>query len=219
MVLGKNNLSVVAFLVIASVGLGFAIGFSVKGKSSKSTDSLGNDNNFAPAGEGAENLDALSLAELSERLSNIMLPDEEYEKLRDAIHKTAMGLFASQANGLAENASAQADAELRKSVDEKYSREYFTKMNSSSMQELSEANLRVILGFYGTDAGKKFLTLSPKIIESTMRTVQSDLSSWLPNAVAGVVNKIKNPGAPAEAPLNGKNDAEANPDDLGEAKN
>lgn len=181
----KKTVTVVSIAVVFAIGLGIAIGMNLKKGSSEAG---------APVADA--NLSGLSIDELAGKLSNFMLPEDEFSKLGSAIFQTAMGLFMQQAQqaGVEVNEAAQQD--LKKSIDDKYSRKYFADMNANSMKELSKEDLIAINSFYNTDAGQKFLKLSPKIIQSTMQAVQADLTQWLPKTVDELVAKYKG-GAPA----------------------
>lgn len=188
----KKTVTVVSVAIIFAMGLGIAIGTRIKGKGNI------NDNNNAVPVSGADgNLNELSLEELSAKLSNFMLPEEEFSKLGGAIFQTAMGLFMAQAQQAGIEVTDVAQQELKKSIDEKYSRKYFADMNASSMKELTKEELAAIIAFYNTEAGVKFLKLSPKIIQSTMSAVQADLSQWLPKTVDALVLKFKT-GSPTD---------------------
>lgn len=187
MSVGKT-VGVVSLAAAVSLGIGFAVGSSMnKGISGK----LDGNNNSAPIISGLKDK---NLDELGVQLSDIMLPKDEYDKLGGAILQSAMGLFMAQAQGAGISVDEKATEELKKKIDDKYTRKYFTDINAVSMKELSKEDLISILSFYATDAGQKFLKLSPEIIQKTMNTVQTDLSQWLPVAVNEVVAKLKNGG-------------------------
>lgn len=190
-----KTVGVVSLAAAVSLGIGFAIGSSMnKGMSG----SLDGNNNSAPIVSGLKDK---NVEELGGQLSDIMLPQEEYDKLNGAILQSAMGLFMAQAQGAGITVDEKASDELKKRVDGKYSRKYFTDINTGSMKELSRDDLIAILSFYATSAGQKFLKLSPEIIQKTMSTVQADLSQWLPTAVTEVVTQLKTGGkAPEGAP-------------------
>lgn len=173
----KKTIGVVSLTAIVSLGLGGLIGANLK-----------NSQAFTLTNTAWSNK---SLDELSASLSDVMLPEDEYNKLGDAIFQSAMGLFMAQAQSAGIAVNETAEGELKKSIDAKYSRKFFTDMNASSMKELSHEDLVAILGFYHTESGQKFLKLSPKIIENTMTSIQADLSKWLPTAVDTVVAKLK----------------------------
>ncbi len=208
----KKTVTVVSIAVVFALGLGIAIGTAIKGKTN-----VGDNNVANPANDKA--LNDLPVEELGAKLSNVMLPEEEFGKLSTAIYQTAMGLFMAQAQQAGINVSDAAQQELKKSIDDKYSRKYFEDMNANSMKELSKPELISIIGFYNTEAGIKFLKLSPKIIQSTMSAVQADLTQWLPKTVDALVAKLKG-GSPAEekgeadkGELNAPKDAEPKKDD------
>lgn len=142
-------------------------------------------------------LENKSQEELTMSLSKIMLPDDEYNKLSDAIYQTALSLLMAQSQAAGIEVTEATQQELKDSIAKKYSRQYFADINANSMKDLSKSDLVNILSFYNTEPGQKFLTLSPKIIEGTMSAVQSDLSQWLPSTVDAMVNKLKGTPAPA----------------------
>src|SRR6185437_2033074 len=111
--------------------------------------------------------------------SEIMLPEDEFSKLGDAIYQTAMGLLTSQAQSSGIQITEAVEQELKSSIQKKYSRQFFASMNANAMKDLSKEELVSILAFYNTPTGGKFLRLSPKIIEGTMASTQSDLQQWL----------------------------------------
>lgn len=129
--------------------------------------------------------------ELTASLSEIMLPEEEFSKLGDAIYQTAMGLLMAQAQNSGLEVTQATEQELKNSIEQKYNRQFFASQNASAMKDLSKDELVAILSFYNTPAGAKFLKLSPKIIESTMTTTQNDLQQWLPTTVENLVSKLK----------------------------
>ncbi len=194
---GSKTIGVVSLAAIVSLGVGFAIGSSVSKGSSSALDS---NNNTAPL---IKSLSEKKLEDLGVQLSDIMLPKEEYDKLGGAILQSAMGLFMAQAQGAGITVDEKAGNELKTRIDAKYTRKYFTDMNAVSMKELTKEDLVAILAFYGTSSGGKFLKLSPKIIEATMTSVQTDLSQWLPATVTEVIAKLKGGSAPAAAPVDG----------------
>lgn len=193
----KKTLTVVSISAIFALGLGIAIGTSIKG-----SKSIGDGNNNS-AENNDPNLADKSPEELKAKLSELMLPEDEYVKLDSAITQTGVGLFMAQAQGAGVTVTEEAQQELKKTLSEKYSRKYFSDMNVSSM-DFTKEELGTILGFYNTTAGKKFLEQSPKIIQTTMQNVQNDLKENLPKTVDALVAKLKG-GAPAnEAPRDDK---------------
>lgn len=190
----KKTITVVAIAVIFALGVGIAIGSSIKNKDGQIANSFNDNNNSAPVTPGANGDN--SVEELSAKLSDVMMPEEEFSKLESAIFQTAMGLFMGQAQQAGINVTDEAQQELKKSINEKYSRKYFSDMNADSMKELNKDELISIISFYNTEAGQKFLKLSPKIIQKTMSSVQADLSAWLPKTVEALVAKLKGGNAP-----------------------
>ena len=199
--ISKKTVTVVSIAIVFAMGLGIAIGTTIKNKGIGISGK-------APGTDLA--LDTLSPEELRGKLSDVMLPEEEFTKLSGAIFQTAMGLFMAQAQQAGIEVNETAQQELKKSIEDKYSRKYFADMNANSMSELTKPDLVGIISFYNTEAGQKFLKLSPKIIQSTMQTVQADLTQWLPKTVDALVTKFKNP---TEEKVNGgdKQDLKANP--------
>jgi hypothetical protein len=199
----KKTVTAVSIASILALGVGFAVGSYVKGKSCGAKDPVSAEN---------ANLENESLEALSAKLSRIMLPEEEFSKFNTAIYQTAMGLFMTQAQQAGVQVSESAQQELKKAVDEKYSRDYFAGLNAKSMQALTKEHIAAIIRFYGTEAGKIFLTASPTIIQETMTTVQTDLTQWLPKTVEALVMKLKG-GAPQDDKKGepGKGEEEANP--------
>lgn len=180
MTCSKKTTVVVSLSVICALAVGIFIGTKLnKGPS------------IADASGKHEDWSALSVDELGAKLSEVMLPEDEFVKLEGAIFQTAMGLMMAQAQGAGITVTDDIQKELKDSINEKYSRKYFADMNASSMKELSKDDLILILGFYHTTAGQKFLELSPKIIQTTMAAVQADLSAWLPKTVDALVTKLK----------------------------
>jgi hypothetical protein len=196
-------------IIILSVVLAGALGYYVGSRNQNKTPPLGHlsDEKALPvateASPTAADLENKSQEELTMSLSKIMLPDDEYNKLSDAIYQTALNLLMAQSQAAGLEVSEATQQELKDSINKKYSRQYFADINSNSMKDLSKADLVSILSFYNTEPGQKFLTLSPKIIEGTMASVQNDLSQWLPSTVEAMVNKLKSSKAPvkkSEAP-------------------
>lgn len=178
---------VVTIAAVIALGVGIAIGMTLK----KSPTVAG--------GADTQNYSDKSVEELSAKLSELMLPEEEFVKLEEAIYQTGMGLFMAQAQSAGVTVPESAQQELKKSINEKYSRKYFADINAESMKDLGQPELVLILNFYSTEAGRKFLALSPKIIQQTMKVVQQDLSAWLPKTVDAMVAKLKGgEAAPAE---------------------
>jgi len=136
-----------------------------------------------------------SVDELAASLSKVMMPDEEYNKLQDAIYQTSLNLLMAQAQSANLQVSESTQQELKDTISKKYSRQYFADMNANSIKEVPKERLVAILSFYDTPAGQDFLRLSPKIIENTMATVQADISQWLPTTIESIINKLK-AGAP-----------------------
>lgn len=178
--------------LIVAVVVSVAVGFGIATFMNSQKIALDKNNNSGPV---FQSYSAMDMEQLTTELSNIMLPEDEYNKLGSAILQSAMGLFMAQAQGAGISIDDKAQDELKSRIDNKYSRRYFTEMNANSMKELSKEDLIGILSFYSTEAGQKFLVLSPKIIESTMMAVQNDLSQWLPVTVNEVVAKIKEGGS------------------------
>lgn len=194
MTCSKKTTAMVSVSVVLALLVGVFIGTKLNCKSGT-----------AAAGSAKhEDWSKLSVEELGSKLSEVMLPEEEFVKLEAAIFQTAMGLMMAQAQGAGINVSDEAQKELKDSINEKYSRKYFADMNASSMKELSKEDLMLILDFYHTTAGQKFLELSPKIIQTTMSAVQADLSAWLPKTVDALVAKLKSgKGAEEQKPESG----------------
>lgn len=199
--MNSKTVTVVSISAIIALGIGIAIGTSLNQKGILGGTAGDGNNNFAP--EGLGNIAELPVEELGSKLSNIMLPEEEFTRLEAAILQTGMGLFMAQAQQAGVTVTDEAQADLKKSISEKYSRKYFSDMNAGSMQELSKPDLISIISFYNTEAGQKFLKLSPKIIQTTMTAVQSDLSAWLPKTIEALVVKLKG-GAPSDKPEENK---------------
>lgn len=183
----NKNFGTIAISAVIALGIGVAIGNSMGGKGLFSAGDK-NNNNAIPV---LDDLPGKSLEELSQKLSEVMLPEEEFNKLETAILNAATGLFMAQSQAAGVTVTDEHKQELKKSINEKYNRDYFAKMNATSMTELSKEDLIGIISFYHTEAGKKFLQLSPKIIQSTMSNVQTDLSAWLPKTVEALVAKVK----------------------------
>jgi hypothetical protein len=188
MIGSKKTITTVSITLIFALGLGVVIGLSIK-SGFQFSRSANQHNNAVPL----ENInwEDKSAEELSTKLSEMMLPEDEFLKLEAAIFQTAMGLFMAQSQAAGINVTDTSQQELKKSIDDKYSRKYFSDMNASSMKELSKPELVSVLMFYNTEAGQKFLKLSPKVIQTTMKLVQEDLSSWLPKTVDALVTKLK----------------------------
>lgn len=203
-VMNNKNIGITVLSVILAGALGFYVGSRPKEKSPPLLDlaheKTPEPDNLAGANAplGAGDFANKTPEELTMSLSKIMLPDEEYTKLGDAIYQTALSLLLSQAQASGVEVSELVQQELKDTIAKKYSRQYFADINASSMKELSKEDLVAILSFYNTNAGQKFLTLSPKIIENTMASVQTDLSQWLPSTVDAILAKIKTqaPSAP-----------------------
>jgi hypothetical protein len=191
MAVSTKDISIALVCAIIAGGAGFFIGSQNKKVKEPLSDLAELPRENAPSALEHDEWEKKTLEELSSSLSTIMLPDEEYSKLGDAIYQTALNLLMAQAQAADLEVSVAAEEELKDSINKKYSRQYFADMNALSMKELSKSDLVAILSFYNTEAGKKFLTLSPKIIESTMTSVQTDLSQWLPTTVDNVLNKLK----------------------------
>ncbi|MCA9508039.1 MAG: DUF2059 domain-containing protein, partial [Myxococcales bacterium] len=144
---------IISLAALVSLGIGFAIGSSMckRGTNAPNMSDLENKN----------------VDELNVMLSDVMLPQDEFDKLSSAILQSAMGLFMAQAQGAGINVGDTATNELKNKIEAKYSRKYFSDINAESMKDLSKEELVAILSFYGTDAGQKFLKLSPEIIQKT----------------------------------------------------
>lgn len=205
MSVSKQTISVATISVILAGGLGFAIGSSMKSKGSPPLDIENEHPNGGLAADqqqqqqqqppaqqqGPTAWDGKSVDELTTSLSEIMLPEEEYNKLGDAIYQTAMGLLMAQAQNSGIEVTQATEQELKNSIEKKYSRQFFASQNAGAMKELSKDELVSILSFYNTPAGAKFLKLSPKIIEGTMSSTQTDLQQWLPSTVEALVSKLR----------------------------
>lgn len=195
----KKATCVAVISVVIALALGIFIGTKINCKSSTAAGALS---------DKSEDWSKLSVDELGSKLSEVMLPEEEFVKLEGAIFQTAMGLMMAQAQGAGITVTDEAQKELKDSINQKYSRKYFADMNASSMKELSKEDLMLILSFYHTSAGQKFLELSPKIIQTTMTAVQADLSAWLPKTVDALVAKLKTGNAPAAGEKDDAKDVE-----------
>ncbi len=169
---------------IIAAGIGYAVGVSIKGSGSPSA-------NTETAGQEAVVDTGETVEQLSEKLSAVMMPQEEYEKLTAAIYQTGLTLLTSRAQSSGLEVDPSIGEDLKKIVSEKYTRDYFTKMNASAMTGLEKTDLFQIIKFYETDAGKKFLSLSPKIIANTMTTVRDDMAAWIPQTVETLMEKVK----------------------------
>jgi hypothetical protein len=200
----KKTLIVVSISVVFALGLGIAIGSTLKKRAQ-----VGDKNITA-----MEDMSDKSIEELGERLSEFMLPENEFTKLQAAILQAGLGLFMSQAQTAGIQLNEDMQKELKDEIDKKYDRKFFASLNAGSMKELSKDELISIIAFYHTEAGKKFLEMSPKIIQNTMTQVQTDLSAWLPKTVETLVAKLKDGGGKGdkkeEAPA--IPDIKANPD-------
>jgi len=207
--MATKNLGIIILSVVLAGALGFYVGSRQKAKAPPLSDLT--DEKVPPTGTEAAapiageavvskaELESKTQEELTMSLSKIMLPDDEYNKLSDAIYQTALSLLMAQSQAAGIEVSEATQQELKDSIAKKYSRQYFADINANSMKDLTKADLVNILSFYNTEPGQKFLTLSPKIIESTMTSVQSDLSQWLPATVDAMVTKLKGgSGAPAK---------------------
>lgn len=203
MSVSKKDISVATISVILAGGLGFAIGFSMKNKNGPPLD-IENEHpqgglaveqhqqqQQPSQGAGPSAFDNKSIDELTASLSEVMLPEEEYSKLGDAIYQTAMGLLMAQAQNSGIEVTQATEQELKSSIEKKYSRQFFASQNAEAMKELSKEELVAILSFYNTPTGSKFLKLSPKIIEGTMTSTQTDLQQWLPSTVEALVSKLR----------------------------
>lgn len=187
----KKMITAISITLVASLGVGIAIGSLLNGKGTPFTSGGDHNNNAVPVPLKDINWNEKSPEDLTVSLSEVMLPEDEFLKLEAAILQTAMGLLMAQAQGAGITVGDDAQQELKKSIDEKYSRKYFSDMNANSMKELTKPELITVLSFYNTEAGQKFLKLSPKIIQTTMTAVQADLSAWLPKTVDAMVAKLK----------------------------
>jgi hypothetical protein len=211
--MASKNLGISILCVILAGALGYYVG-SRSANKTPPLSQLGDEKALPPGSEPTPgaipaagmpteavvskgDLENKSQEELTMSLSKIMLPDEEYNKLSDAIYQTALSLLMAQAQAAGIEVTEAAQQELKDNIAQKYSRQYFADINANSMKDLSKADLVNILAFYNTEAGRKFLTQSPKIIEGTMAAVQNDLSQWLPTTVETMVNKLKGTNAPA----------------------
>lgn len=189
--------------IILGVALGVAVGFFVWGTKCGSKGAAGQ----ADGGTLPANVDSMNETELAGSLSSVMLPDDEYNRLLDAIFQTAMGLIMAEIQDSGIEVNKTVEDELKGNINQHFSREYFTKLNTESMKELPKADMISVLRFYHSEAGKKFLVLSPKIIKTTMDKVQEELGAWLPSTRDGVVSKLK--GGKATAPAQGNKDQPA----------
>jgi hypothetical protein len=189
----KKTIAVVSITTIFAFGLGIAVGNIINAENGFEILGIGNILGAKNNSLVSQNLNLQdnTVEELGVKLSEVMLPEDEFLKLESAIFQTAMGLFMAQAHSAGITVTENAQNELKKNIDEKYSRKYFSDMNSDSMKEMSKQDLISILSFYDTESGQKFLELSPKIIQSTMSAVQADLSQWLPKTVDELVAKLK----------------------------
>jgi hypothetical protein len=189
----KKTLTVVSISVIFALGIGVAIGSTLNKKGGWS--GAGDKNN---TNSMAEDLSDKSVEELGEKLSEFMLPENEFSKLQAAIMQAGLGLFMSQAQTAGISINEDMQKELKEAIDKKYDRKYFSGLNAESMKEINKDELISIIGFYHTEAGKKFLEMSPKIIQETMTKVQTNLSEWLPKTVEAMVTKFKDGGDKGE---------------------
>lgn len=186
----NKNFTTIAISAVVALGIGVAIGSSLGGKG---LFSAGDKNNNATP-ELAD-LPSKSVEELSAKLSEVMLPENEFSKLESAISQAGVGLLMAQSQAAGLTASEDMQNELKKNLAEKYNRKYFSDLNSESMKDLTKEELIAIINFYHTEAGKKFLEKSPQIIQATMAKVQADIGSNLPTMVTSLVEKHKNGGA------------------------
>ncbi|HXW53916.1 MAG TPA: DUF2059 domain-containing protein [Myxococcota bacterium] len=187
----KKLITVVCITLVASLAIGIAIGTSLKNKGMPFSGNSDDNNNAVPVPIKDVNWNDKSQEELGSSLSEVMLPEDEFTNLQKAIFQTAMGLFTAQAQSAGINVSDESQQELKKTIEDRYSRKYFSDLNADSMKDLSKPELITILSFYNTEAGVKFLKLSPKMVNATMHTLQQDLSSWVPTAVDAQMAKLK----------------------------
>ncbi len=185
--------------LLLSIALALVIGYFVGSYCSKcdvnkvaSTEAIGA-NSVVPS-----NFASKSQEDLTSDLSAVMLPQDEYLKLMDAIEQTALGLLNAQAQGQNFKVTPEVEDKLKGGIKEKYSRKYFTSINAETMKDLTKPELVDILNFYASASGMKIRELTPKIIQETMQVVQKDLSVWLPSTVTQL---IKNPNAPLNQPV------------------
>ena len=181
----KTNMTVVVISAVCALGIGVAIGSSLGGKG------FFGDKSKPVAGVVDKDLPNKTDEELRHKLSEFMLPENEFGKLETAILQAGMGLFMAQAQQAGIAIDDAGREKLKTKLGEKYSRDYFAKLNADSMKEMNKDDLLSVIGFYSTDSGKKFLEMSPKIIQTTMTTVQQDLGVYLPKAVEELVVELK----------------------------
>lgn len=195
--------------IILGAALGVAVGFFVWGtKCGKGAAG------HADGGTLPTNVESMNEAELAGSLSTVMLPEDEYNRLLDAIFQTVMGLVMADVQDSGIEVTKTVEDELKGDINKHFSRDYFTKLNTESMKELPKEDIVAVLRFYHSEAGKKFLVLSPKIIQTTMGEVQKELGEWIPSIKDSVVVKLKGgkgkdsgpgvePGKAPEAPAKG----------------
>ena len=133
------------------------------------------------------NFSSKSEEELKNDLSLVMLPQDEFSKLLNAIEQTGLGLLNAQAQSKNVTITPEIEKNLTDTIKEKYTRKYFSDINLASMKELNKEELTEILNFYASNAGTKIRDLTPKIIQSTMQVVQKDLSEWMPSTIEQII--------------------------------
>lgn len=176
----KSSISMIV-VAAAALGIGYFAGsyFSnCKTKSSETASSANQVNgNFAAKSEN----------DLKNDLSLVMLPQDEFSKLINAIEQTGIGLLNAQAQGKNLTITPEIEKNLTDAIKEKYTRKYFSDINTTSMKGLTKEELIDILNFYASNAGTKIRDLTPKIIQETMQVVQKDLSEWMPSTIEQII--------------------------------
>lgn len=175
----KSNLSII-IIAAASLGIGYFAGSYFSNCKTKNADTASTkvtNNNFSSKSE----------EELKNDLSLVMLPQDEFSKLLNAIEQTGLGLLNAQAQSKNVTITPEIEKNLTDTIKEKYTRKYFSDINLTSMKELNKEELTEILNFYASNAGTKIRDLTPKIIQSTMQVVQKDLSEWMPSTIEQII--------------------------------
>lgn len=109
----KKTVTVFSITFIFALGVGVAIGAMLKNKGFPGSSEDNNNNATAVQNSGFEDL---SPEELGAKLSEVMLPEEEFSKLEGAIFQTAMGLLVNQAQQAGVAVTDSTQEELKKEL-------------------------------------------------------------------------------------------------------
>jgi len=135
-------------------------------------------------------------ADPAKDLSQSMFSKEQHGQMIETIVQMGQSMARAQPSGDA-NKKAVDPAELEKDLRNSFSYDYFIDLNKATLKKnFTDAQLADLAKFFSTEAGKKWVKVTPNIIQETMGQVRTDFSTKM-NKVMGIESPEKE-GKPGE---------------------